>query len=79
MNKYQQALFIKAILAEEALKRSVNRVGEGYETYLCRRNYEDLLDLIETSGWYEEYRSFKIMAALYYANHRKLQLLPNAV
>ena len=77
MSKIKQVLFIKTILAEEALKNSQIRNGEGYETHLHRNNYESLLDLIEKSGWYEEYRSFKIMAALYYAGkeyteHKKL-------
>lgn len=79
MNKYQQALFIKTILAEEALKGSEHRNGAGYETHLCRRNYEDLLDLVETSGWFEEYRSFKIMAALYFANNKRVNQLPAVV
>ena len=79
MDKYKQALFIKTILAEEALKDSEHRNGAGYETHLCRRNYEDLLDLVETSGWFEEYRSFKIMAALYFANNKRVNQLPAAV
>lgn len=78
MDKYQQALFIKTVLAEEALKNSELRNGAGYETHLCRRSYEDLLDLIEASGWYEEYRSFKIMAALYIANKSQSNMLPHS-
>ena len=79
MGNYQQALFIKTILAEDALNRSITRNSECYETHLYRRNYEDLLDLIEVSGWFEEYRSFKIMAALYFATRGERHRLPSAV
>lgn len=72
MNRVKQVLFIKAILAEKALNRSLLTQGESYETHLCRQNYEDLLDLIEKSEWYEEYRSFKIMAVLYFADKDKI-------
>ena len=65
--------FIKTMLAEEALKDSELRNGEGYETHLIRKNYEDLLELVEKSGWYEEYRSFKIMAALYFAGKSRTE------
>lgn len=71
----KQTVFIKAIIAEENMKRTLALFGEGHEAELARNNYEDLLDLIEKSGWYEEYRSFKIMAVLYYANQNAEQLL----
>ena len=67
MNNLKQLLFIKAILAEESLNRSIMIKGEGIETHLNRQNYENMLELIEKSGWYEEYRSFKIMAVLCFA------------
>lgn len=71
MDKMKQTLFIKCILAEDSLKTSIALYGEGLETYLKRENYESLLDLVEDAGWYEEYRSFKIMAALYYAQQQQ--------
>lgn len=76
MEEMKKALFMETVLAEETLKNSINRNGAEYETFLCRRNYEELLDLIEASGWFEEYRSFKIMTALYLANREKYKLLP---
>lgn len=77
MDEMKRTLFMKTIYAEETLIASELRNGAGYETYLCRRNYEDLLELIEQSGWYEEYRSFKIMAALYFANRQNCRQLPS--
>ena len=79
MDEMKKALFVKTVYAEEALKDSEIRNGAGYETHLCRKNYEDLLDLIEISGWFEEYRSFKIMAALYCAKRQGYRQLPKAV
>lgn len=79
MDEMKKTLFIKTAYADEALKASERQNGAGYETYLCRRNYEDLLELIEQSGWYEEYRSFKIMAALCYAERQNSKQLPLAV
>lgn len=68
MDSIKQTVFIKTIIAEENMKRILALFGEGYEAELSRKNYEDLLDLVEKSGWYEEYRSFKIMAVLFYSN-----------
>lgn len=77
MEKIKQNLFIKCILAEENMKNSRIKYGEGMETHLKQQNYYDLLELIEESGWFEEYRSFKIMVALYYAQHAHVKSLPN--
>lgn len=79
MDKTKQTLFIKTIIAEESLKHCLVSEGEGFEAYLKRENYENLLDLIEQAGLYEEYRSFKIMAALYFANRQEYKQLPTAV
>lgn len=79
MEKVKQTLFIKTIIAEETLKRNLDQYGEGYETYLCWENYNNLLDLIVESGRYEEYRGFKIMIVLRFANHREYKQLPKAV
>ena len=79
METIKITLFIKTILAEDSLKNSMIREGEGMETHLKREHYENLLDLIEQSGWYEEYRSFKIMAALYFAGRKDKKQLPQTV
>ena len=77
MNKIKQNLFIKAILAEESMNSCRMMHGEGMETHLKQQNYYDLLDLIEEFGWFEEYRSFKIMAALYAAQRDHIKCLPS--
>ena len=68
MDSIKQTVFIKTIIAEENMKRILALFGDSHEAKLARNNYEDLLDLVEKSGWYEEYRSFKIMAVLFYSN-----------
>ncbi len=77
MNEKKKNLFIKCILAEESMNASRMMHGEGMETHLKQQNYFDLLDLIEEFGWYEEYRSFKIMAALYVAQQDCVKCLPS--
>lgn len=78
MDEMKRTLFIKCILAEDSLKYSREVYGEGLETHLKRENYGSLLDLIENAGWYEEYRSFKIMAALYYAQQNHIKRLASS-
>lgn len=65
INEIKKALFINTILAEESLKESIEICGPADSVTMRKRvKYETLLQVIEDSGSYEEYRGFRIMVAL---------------
>lgn len=65
MNDIQRSLFINCLIAEEAYKKSLLLNGKAsLETKQKKTVYESLLQVIEDSGEYETYRSFRIMVVL---------------
>ena len=68
MNEIQKSLFINCLFAEEAYKESLRLNGKAsLETKQKKTAYTSLLQVIEDSGEYENYRGFRIMVVLRFA------------